>query len=165
MKSARNILFSALLTIGAFATITYTACKKDECKDVVCQNGGTCDGGNCVCASGYEGTNCETATASKLAGAYSATESCQPPLTGSSNWSSTVTQSSSDKTKIVIANFGDSGANVTGKVDKNAITLDATTIDGTNVTGTGTVNGNILTINYTLTGTVNYSCTMTMTRQ
>lgn len=167
MKSIRNIAFSALLSIGAFTMVTYTACNQDECKDVVCQNGGTCISGNCSCATGYEGTNCETASATGLDGAYSATETCQPPLTGGpSTWSSPVTISSTDMTRIVISNFGNSNANVTGQVDKNAITLDPTTIGSTTVTGTGTVNGNVLTINYTLTGgTVDYSCTMTMTKQ
>ncbi len=42
MKSIRNIAFSALLTIGAFATITYTSCNTDECEDLECLNGGTC---------------------------------------------------------------------------------------------------------------------------
>ncbi len=165
MKSIRNIAFSALLAIGAFSMVTYTACNKDECKDVVCNNGGTCVAGTCNCLSGYEGTKCDVVSAAALPGQYTASETCQPPVTGGS-WSSAVTQSSTDKTRIVIANFGDSGSNVTGHVNKNAITLDATTIGSNTVTGTGTVSGNILTINYTLTnGVASFSCTMTMTKQ
>lgn len=62
MKSIRNIAFSVLLTLGAFSAVTYTSCNKDECKDVVCQNGGTCNetDGSCTCATLYQGTNCET---------------------------------------------------------------------------------------------------------
>jgi len=59
MKSIRNIAFSALLTIGAFTAITYTSCNKDECKDVVCNNGGSCDNGTCVCPTGYTGSSCD----------------------------------------------------------------------------------------------------------
>lgn len=164
MKSVRNIAFSALLAVGAFTMVTYTACNKDECKDVVCNNGGTCVSGTCNCLSGYEGTNCQTVSAAALPGQYTASETCQPPVTGGS-WSSTVSQSSNDKTKIVISNFGASSTNVTGHVNKNAITLDQTTIGGNTVTGTGTVSGNTITINYTLSGTISYSCTMIMTKQ
>ena len=36
----------------------------DECSNSPCENGGTCtdelNGYNCTCATGYEGTNCET---------------------------------------------------------------------------------------------------------
>lgn len=164
MKSIRNIAFSALLAIGAFSMVTYTACNKDECKDVVCNNGGTCVTGTCTCLSGYEGAKCDVVSAAALPGQYTAVETCQPPVTGGS-WSSGVTQSANDKTRIVIANFGNSGSNVTGHVNKNAITLDATTIGTSTVTGTGTVNGDILTINYTLTGVTTFTCTMTMTKQ
>ena len=38
----------------------------DDCAGVTCQNGGTCNDGvnayTCTCASGYEGTNCETSS-------------------------------------------------------------------------------------------------------
>jgi hypothetical protein len=161
MKSIRNIAFTALLTLGAFSAITYTSCNKDECKDVVCQNGGSCLEGTCSCATGYEGTNCETASSSKLVGVYSAKEDCSPGDT----WSSSVSQSTTDKTKIVITNFGDSGGNISGQVSKGTITLDAVTVSGVTVTGTGTVNGSVLTITYSGTGASTFTCTMTMTKQ
>ncbi len=58
----RSILLSALFTCCAFLIVTYTACTKDSCKDVLCQNNGICVDGNCKCPSGYGGTNCETVT-------------------------------------------------------------------------------------------------------
>lgn len=53
-----NLLFVAL--IGA-STLTFTSCT-DECKDVVCDNGGTCDEetGACVCPDTFFGESCET---------------------------------------------------------------------------------------------------------
>lgn len=63
MKKVKHIILGAALAIGALCTVVYTSCNKDACKDVTCQNGGTCSGGNCTCATGYGGaTNrCETA--------------------------------------------------------------------------------------------------------
>lgn len=62
MKPVRTILFSALLTILAFSTITYVSCKSDRCDNVICQNGGACNNGACNCPSGYEGLRCEIKT-------------------------------------------------------------------------------------------------------
>ncbi len=164
MKAFKNAAFTALLTMGVFSTALYTSCSKDDCKDVVCNNGGTCVSGTCSCPSGYEGSTCQTASASKITGTYTSSETCQPPVAGG-NWSSTLTQSSGDATKIIISNFGDSGSNVTGKVSGTGITLDNTQIGGQTVSGSGTVNGNIVTITYRLTGGTQYDCTMTMTKQ
>lgn len=74
MKSIRNIAFSALLALGAFTTVTYTACNPDECKDVVCNNGGSCVDGNCACTTGYEGTKCETEVRKKFIKTWTATD-------------------------------------------------------------------------------------------
>lgn len=73
MNKIKNIAFSALLSLGAFGAVTYTACTKDECKDVVCQNGGTCAGGSCNCTTGYEGATCQTESRAKYAGDYKGT--------------------------------------------------------------------------------------------
>jgi hypothetical protein len=57
----RTFLITILSTILAFSFTTYTACTKDECASVTCQNGGSCSDGDCTCPSGYTGTRCETA--------------------------------------------------------------------------------------------------------
>src|SRR5690606_18468421 len=74
MKSIKNLAFTAFLTIGTLGTAMLASCNSDECKDVVCQNGGTCVGGNCVCPSGYEGVNCETESAAKYVGSWTAAD-------------------------------------------------------------------------------------------
>jgi hypothetical protein len=60
MKSIKHIALTVLLSIGAFGAVLYTSCNKDKCKDVTCQNSGTCSDGNCTCPTGVTGTNCET---------------------------------------------------------------------------------------------------------
>ena len=66
MKSIRNILIAVFLTITVCSAIVYTACNKDHCTNVICQNGGACNGGNCTCLAGFEGIRCETLSRDKF---------------------------------------------------------------------------------------------------
>lgn len=54
--------FRLLLTVVALcsAPVFLNSCKKDKCKDVTCENGGTCDDGKCNCVEGTEGDKCQT---------------------------------------------------------------------------------------------------------
>ena len=74
MKKIRQIALGAILSVSAFSAVLYTSCSKDACKDVTCQNGGTCSDGNCTCVTGYEGTNCETASRTKFIKQWSASD-------------------------------------------------------------------------------------------
>jgi hypothetical protein len=58
----KNIVLTAIFVFAVFASVTYTACTKDDCEDVICQNNGICQDGKCQCPSGYAGENCETVT-------------------------------------------------------------------------------------------------------
>ena len=55
MKTHIHFLLMAFLSITILAT--QQSC--DKCKNVDCQNGGTCDKGKCICPTGYSGVNCE----------------------------------------------------------------------------------------------------------
>jgi len=70
MKLLRTIALSGALALGAFSAVTYTACSKDACKDVTCQNGGTCVDGNCSCPTYYTGANCQTEVRSEYYNTY-----------------------------------------------------------------------------------------------
>lgn len=55
-----------LYVLATFLTITCFSCSKDDgtgggsdpCAQVVCQNGGYCANGQCVCPAGYTGADC-----------------------------------------------------------------------------------------------------------
>lgn len=51
---------SRILMFFAIAFMGIAGCS-DPCDDAVCLNGATCDDGDCICALGFSGTNCETA--------------------------------------------------------------------------------------------------------
>ena len=70
----KTILISALATFSAFISVAYLSCNRDKCKTIVCANGGVCNGGACICPSGYEGSNCETVSRFKFLGNWSVFE-------------------------------------------------------------------------------------------
>jgi hypothetical protein len=146
MKSLKLVAVSAFLSIGAFCTVLYTSCSKDECKGVTCQNGGTCSGGNCTCATGYEGTNCEKQARSKFIKAWAASDVPVASAPAIAPYSAVISASttSSAVTDVVIGGFS---ANyftnaVKASVSGNTITIASQQPDndGYAVSGTGTYN-------------------------
>lgn len=160
MKNIKSIFLSGLLALGAFGTLTFTSCNQDECKDVVCNNGGTCneDDGSCTCPTGTEGNLCQTLSRDKFIGAYIGTEQCS---TGSDAYTITIT-ANSDNLKLTLTNLYGTGftavCTVTGT---NTFSFSGT--QGTvTFTGTGSLTGNQLSVPYTINdGTNNNTCTFT----
>ncbi len=76
MKALRHILVTTLLTLGLFTAITYIACNKDRCHNVVCLNGGACDDGSCTCPTGFEGSRCQTAIRDRFIANFNGNDSC-----------------------------------------------------------------------------------------
>lgn len=55
----KNLILNFVMAfLSITAMISLQSCV-DKCRDVNCQNGGTCDDGECDCPTGYSGTNCE----------------------------------------------------------------------------------------------------------
>jgi hypothetical protein len=143
MKSIRNIAFSVLLTLGAFSAMTYTACNKDECKDVVCQNGGTCAEGICTCPYAYEGTNCETQLRAKYNGNIYVGDGVDNEGDTYTGWKAKFTNLGTDATKMTLDLTNSNGAaalsvNVTLN-SKTTFTIDTKNDAGTTITGNGTI--------------------------
>jgi hypothetical protein len=100
--SLKTILISALTTISAFTAVTYLSCNRDKCKTIVCANGGVCNGGGCICASGYEGSNCEALSTKKFLGNWTVLE--KGSITQQSQYPISI-QQGADVSHVVIKNF------------------------------------------------------------
>lgn len=166
----KNKILSFLATAALGTTLFFASCKEDKCKDVTCNNGGTCIDGSCECATGYEGTKCETAANLKWAGNPYAVVSCQTPP----NYNTSIT-ASSDVSKIIITNIANlnlinsNTTTVVATVSQSSVTITRQTptgLVGLQVEGTGTRSSNgVITMSYTVydgsTSTVVGGCSNT----
>jgi hypothetical protein len=163
MNRIKNIALSTLFSLLAFSAITYTACNKDECKDVVCANGGTCVGGACQCTAGYEGSDCKTLSTTKFIRTWTGhwVNTADPTKNGA--YSSIISQGATFNT-ISITNFFDYFVHpVTATVNGTTATISLQSPDGTaSVSGSGVFQNNQISFTYSVTNsgtTKNYTDT------
>ena len=181
-----NILLVALMSATALSLSSCT----DECKDITCENGGTCNEGVCECADGYFGTSCETAcvngtvaagacdcnagyegescdieSRADMVGSYSVADACSASGTASYEVSMTTGSASADQLRV--SGFWEIFVNsvlVTVNGDDLTIAEQEPDSDGWKVSGTGTYNeNNTITWSYSITdpsGSVD-ACTAT----
>ncbi len=145
----KKFTLSAILAfvLSLSVAVIYSSCKKDPCKDVVCQNDGVCDDGTCDCTTGYEGDDCSTEWRAKFIASYKSS--------GTDNTGGTYTDiptniatSSSGVSKIII--------NITGAFSFTAtltssttFTVDNQTVSGYTYSGTGTLSGSNIALSLT----------------
>ena len=176
MKKLKNILVASILTVSAFTATIMTSCNPDACKDVVCSNGGTCTDGSCTCASGYEGSDCNTQSLSKILGTnntsanYNFSDAGSALCGGTYTGTFTATRSAADTTNLILTNMGGFGVTtyVKATVDKNTLTIPTQAITGVSptvtVSGTGTYSNGVINGTYNstdATGTCSYTFTWT----
>lgn len=139
-----------------------SACNTDACKDVTCNNGGTCADGTCLCADGYEGTNCDTEMRAKFLGNFNITESCS---SGTDTYSCVIATSSSNVANISFSNLYNSGIAVSGTVNGTAVTIASQSLATATISGSGVISTTgVITLTYTVSvGGNSDTCTMTMT--
>jgi len=135
--------------LGAM-TLTLTSC--DDCKDVTCENGGTCaegvcecpadyygdmcevmcmdasgtySGGACTCDVGYEGDGCETESRAKFIASYSYTTACAP----GSSFNSDMTSVTDNVQRVTITNLtGFNDKTAYGVVEGSKISVPSQTV-------------------------------------
>jgi hypothetical protein len=136
--SFKTIVLSALVVMAAFTAVTYTSCNSDKCKAIVCAYGGVCKDGACICASGYEGTQCEIITREKYKGVWNVSE--KGTYTDPSFYQVGIDYATgTDMTKMVITGFYNSiSMSVNIRVNGDEITIPQQTV-GTQyeIQGTG----------------------------
>lgn len=156
-------LLTAMLGVASM-TMVFTSCNNDECKDVVCENGGTCNStdGSCGCPAGYEGSTCAILSRDKFIGTYSGTETCTD---GNDTYGITIS-TNSDPVKFTISNLYNDNLIAIASADGNSFTIPSqTAAAGVTASGSGTITGNNITITYTISdGTLSNTCTYTGTK-
>ncbi|MCX7607392.1 MAG: hypothetical protein N2170_09045 [Bacteroidia bacterium] len=158
MKRLQTIMGGVLLTL----LLSTLGCKKDPCKDVTCQNGGTCVDGKCNCSLPWEGTKCEVDARDKFAGAWSGTENCGG---GVENVSTTISKSSVEAIAILIDGQirGRLTSSTTFEIPSQQINSGGTTVT---ISGNGVLNGNTLSLTITYSvGGQGITCSYSLTRQ
>ncbi|HET8574265.1 MAG TPA: calcium-binding EGF-like domain-containing protein [Edaphocola sp.] len=175
MKKVRTILLTGVLTMGVFSTVIYSSCsKKDKCDGIVCKNGGSCDDGACKCPLGYEGANCETASANKFIGLFATKDNC--PLVdssrGSLNYSVTINAGPS-ATQLYVLNMGNPGLPPSDYLTATMTSKDELTIQPKTLSDNRTYSGTIkyvsagkLTASFQVSenGNTIEACSSTMTK-
>jgi len=162
MKSLRIIG----LAMALFGALTLQSCKKDPCKNVTCQNGGTCQDGNCKCNLPWEGSRCEVDAREKFVGAWQGTENCGTL----SNYTTTINRSQASPVRITIYErdfqityYAELNSSTSFTIPQQTYTVQGLAIG---ITGNGTLNGNTLTMNVTYSlGSDASVCSYTLTRQ
>lgn len=98
----KKLLIPTITAITVLFSLLTGSCNRDKCKTVVCAYNGVCNGGACICQSGYEGSNCETITRNKYLGNWTVFEK------GSTSTAAQYQLSiiaADDITKVAIVNF------------------------------------------------------------
>ena len=148
--------FASHSFLFAFLLLTWFAfpgCKGDPCKGLICDNGATCEEGNCICEPGYEGRFCSDETRGKFIGVYNVNDQCGGnPSTTYECW---IMRPAADVVQIVFSNFSNienSGIipNVYGEVTEgNNFNIPSQVVEDITFSGSGVLNeSGSITINY-----------------
>jgi len=168
MKSIKHIVLAAFVTLGVFSAVLYTSCTKDACKDVTCNNGGTCSGGNCTCVTGYFGTSCDSVYRNGYVGTYkgNGVDNGTPPNTYTgyymvfTNVGSSVTAMQMVLQTNTTAPFVSVPITLTTIASTSSVfTITSTSAGGYTYTGTGTVSNSIASLVLTETDNITSAVT------
>ena len=158
----KNFSLGIATILFAIISFTISSCSTDKCKGVTCQNGGTCVNGNCNCASGYEGTSCQTKANAKFVGTYNGNLTCD----GASPSADAYSVIAGTSPLAIIINQNGTATLLAASVSNMNISIPSQDISGATFSGSGTLNGNNITLNITFddnAGNISH-CTFTGTK-
>jgi len=151
------------LAMALFGAMTVSSCKKDPCKKVTCQNGGTCQDGNCKCNLPWEGSRCEVDARDKFVGSWRGTINCG---SGPEDDAFSITKSSTTATRIILGDrvYGELTSSSSFDIPAQILNLNGT---AATVNGRGNLNGNqlTLTLTFTVEGGGAFTCSGTYNKQ
>ena len=148
-----------LLSFAAIVAFFVSSCNTDPCKDVVCGDQGVCDEGICLCNTGYEKDSavlCNTEWSAKFIGTNLATQDTCYGDNGNFSVAYNMTISRTSEKKLSTTNLGGFGATNTVDIDVTSstdLTINHTDVGSRVFAGTGSISGNTITLNYTVTYT------------
>ena len=172
MKLMQRIALAAILTLSVFGTVLYTSCSKDPCKGVTCNNGGTCNSGNCTCVTGYFGSSCDSIYRNTYANTYkgNGVDNGTPPATYTGWYMVFTAPASVGVTQMNLVLQDNTTAPVvslpitltTIASSSSIFTITSTVASGYTYTGTGTVSNGVASLvlnetNNTTTAVVTYT--------
>jgi len=168
-----------IFLVGALL-VTIWSCEKRNCQNVVCPANQACNNGNCYCADGYEGSDCNTESYIKYVTgtasgsgvkSWNVTESCYSASSNFPSYTSYITHNSSYPNVIEINNMlGGYCGEVIGYIrtdqtnQGNIIEINTQSCGGITLSGQGTWDPNYHRITFQLNYTLNggsYQCTHT----
>ncbi len=160
MKSIKFFAFAIAAFLTVSTVVYLNSCTTDKCKNVTCNNGGTCTDGTCNCTTGYEDATCSTEMRTKFLVSGSFTESGHTDSSwNSSSHTSTTTYAiaitkGSNVNSILIGNLGNYNF-TTGSYNVPATMTSSTTftftnqiIAGTTFNGSGSIAAGKVSISY-----------------
>ncbi len=152
--------------LAMLASATFSSCEQDPCKDVVCGDQGQCVEGTCVCNAGYEQDAaglCNTEQRAKFFSSYAGSDM----FNGNTyTYTPSIATSSVSITNVLVSNFRPDFFNnsvLTATVSGSTITVAAQEPDGDgySIEGSGTLSGNTITWDYSITGADNTGTVVT----
>jgi len=137
MKSRlQAVLLSAAVALAGFTAVTYTACKEDKCKGIVCAYGGVCNEGRCLCLPGYEGVQCETINRDRYKGVWQVAE--DGTLSSESLYSVSIENGEAMTDILVKRLYNDAlGGDVVATIKGDTLTIPTQTLGDYTIKGRG----------------------------
>lgn len=140
----KTIVVSAMSALVVFTGMTYSSCKPKPCHAITCAYGGVCQDGECLCATGYEGNQCEKIMRDKFTGTWQVEEDgtmTNPTIPGYT----TAIEDAQAVQDVTIKNFYNyfpAGSRIKAHVSGDTIYIDRQVVFAHYVEGIGYINPN-----------------------